>query len=48
MGKESGSKVLPFSVEGNEGRDGLWRALCRLSGIAEPAAPVASSPTRTK
>jgi GTP-binding protein len=36
MAKESGVKVLPYSVEGNEGRDGLWRALCQLSGIAEP------------
>jgi len=35
LAKESGVKVLPFSANSGEGREGLWRALCKLSGIAE-------------
>jgi GTP-binding protein len=38
MSKESGVKVLPYSAESGEGREGLWRALCKLSGIAETVA----------
>jgi hypothetical protein len=38
LAKESGVRVLPYSAESGEGRDGLWRALCELCGIAAPAA----------
>jgi GTP-binding protein len=34
LGKESGVKALPYSAQSGEGRDGLWRALGKMSGIA--------------
>lgn len=35
LAKASGVKALPYSAQSGEGRVELWRALCKLSGIAE-------------
>jgi GTP-binding protein len=35
LAKASGVKALPYSAQSGEGRLELWRALCKLSGIAE-------------
>jgi GTP-binding protein len=34
LAKESGVKALPYSAQSGEGREALWRALCKLSGIS--------------